>query len=182
MVRRGPASVYRRKSGSKSLPRIALTGPAPLRACRMMIRLFDQRVGRSWTIIPSSSRLSPSRDQILRNLQARGVNPAKSRPKGARQMSRPGTKSIRLQEAQTSFRYHSGSASNDHRSAKSAPRAQDALSPVLARTAPLLARLCPPGRGMLREARRGSDQYGLAPSAAQLTDWRLPIASNPGRY
>jgi hypothetical protein len=60
--------------------------------------------------------------------------------------------------------------------------AQDALSPVLARTAPLLGRRCPPGSGMLREARQGSDQYDLAPSAAQLKDWRLPIASNPGRY
>ena len=54
MVRRGPASVYRRKSRSKSFSRIALTGPALRRACRMMIRRFGQSVGRSWFVIPSA--------------------------------------------------------------------------------------------------------------------------------
>jgi hypothetical protein len=42
MVRRGPASVYRRKSRSKLMPRIALTDSALRCACRMVIRLFGR--------------------------------------------------------------------------------------------------------------------------------------------
>jgi hypothetical protein len=70
MVRRGPASVYRRKSSSKRLSRIALTGSAPRRACRIMIRLFgypvlpstdaaaDRRVGEAFGLSVSGHGLS----------------------------------------------------------------------------------------------------------------------------
>jgi len=62
MVRRRPASVFGRKSRSKQVSRIALTGSAPRRACRMMIRLCG------YPVLPSADAATVRRVREARVL------------------------------------------------------------------------------------------------------------------
>jgi hypothetical protein len=74
MLRRGPVSVYARKSSSRLMPRIALAGSAPRRACRIDRRLSGQP-DEGWVAVVPSRSLRPRRQgpfvQVVHRLFAR---------------------------------------------------------------------------------------------------------------